>query len=190
MICGFLALPTCFATALPAIVTGHIAWSRATKEGKPPGRAKLGLIFGYGAFVMIPVIAALAGLTAPLVVSHKRKSDMSECMSNMKQIGLALMEFEAENGTFPDDLMTLESEGFTTNIEILLHVNPKYPGDWFYNPKADPGEPSAVLLVSPEIGQRQFKLHVDSSVRSEEILSGDSFSIETGGDFIAIPVPR
>ena len=52
--------------------------------------------------VVIVIIAALAGLTAPMVIKQRKKADQTEAVSNARQIGLALFEFETEYGNFPD----------------------------------------------------------------------------------------
>lgn len=53
--------------------------------------------------VVIVIIAALAGLTAPMVIRQRKKADQTEAVNNARQIGLALFEFETEYGNFPDD---------------------------------------------------------------------------------------
>lgn len=53
--------------------------------------------------VVIVIIAALAGLTAPMVIRQRKKADQTEAVNNARQIGIALMEFENEYLTFPDD---------------------------------------------------------------------------------------
>jgi prepilin-type N-terminal cleavage/methylation domain-containing protein len=53
--------------------------------------------------VVIVIIAALAGLTAPMVIRQRKKADQTEAVSNSRQIGLCLFEFETEYGNFPDD---------------------------------------------------------------------------------------
>jgi prepilin-type N-terminal cleavage/methylation domain-containing protein len=52
--------------------------------------------------VVIVIIAALAGLTAPMVIRQRKKADQTEAVNNARQIGLALMDFETEYSTFPD----------------------------------------------------------------------------------------
>lgn len=53
--------------------------------------------------VVIVIIAALAGLTAPMVIRQRKKADQTEAVNNARQVGIALFEFETEYGTFPDD---------------------------------------------------------------------------------------
>jgi prepilin-type N-terminal cleavage/methylation domain-containing protein len=52
--------------------------------------------------VVIVIIAALAGLAAPQIMKQRKKADQSEAVSNARQIGLALFEFETDYGSFPD----------------------------------------------------------------------------------------
>jgi prepilin-type N-terminal cleavage/methylation domain-containing protein len=52
--------------------------------------------------VVIVIIAALAGLAAPQIMKQRKKADSAEAVSNAKQIGLALFEFETGYGSFPD----------------------------------------------------------------------------------------
>jgi prepilin-type N-terminal cleavage/methylation domain-containing protein len=51
--------------------------------------------------VVIVIIAALAGLTAPMVIRQRKKADQTEAVNNARQIGLAMFEFETEYGSFP-----------------------------------------------------------------------------------------
>ncbi len=53
--------------------------------------------------VVIVIIAALAGLTAPQVIRMKKKGDLAEATNNARQIGLALAQFDADVGGYPDD---------------------------------------------------------------------------------------
>jgi prepilin-type N-terminal cleavage/methylation domain-containing protein len=52
--------------------------------------------------VVIVIIAALAGLTAPMVIRQRKKADQTEAVNNARQIGLAMFEFENSYGTYPD----------------------------------------------------------------------------------------
>jgi type II secretory pathway pseudopilin PulG len=51
--------------------------------------------------VVIVIIAALAGLTAPMILKQARKADAAEAVSNGRQIGIAMFEFQAEYGSYP-----------------------------------------------------------------------------------------
>lgn len=93
----------CGITCIPAIICGHIAHSKINKsQGQLTGAgfAIAGFVTGYlGILVMI---AMLAGVTAPMVIRQRKKADQTEAISNARQIGLSLMEFESEYGRYPD----------------------------------------------------------------------------------------
>jgi prepilin-type N-terminal cleavage/methylation domain-containing protein len=63
--------------------------------------------------VVIVIIAALAGLTAPMVIRERKKADQAEAVNNARQIGIALLDFEKEYTTFPDDTTAIAVKGVT-----------------------------------------------------------------------------
>ena len=167
LVCGILAPLSC-ATALPAIITGHISLSQikssgGTKTGSTS--AIWGLCLGYGSFLLIPVIAVLAGLTAPLIMKQTEKAAQVKYMGNVRQIHLALQQYQIENGTdtapYPSDVRQLDALGFTTNINELLTVSPRNAGDWLYFSAADSENPDAPLLISPGLGSRATPASLD-----------------------------
>jgi hypothetical protein len=166
LICGILTLPTCWATFIPAIVTGHIAWSRSAGAPVRANRAKIGLIIAYVSLALLPVIAALAGLTAPMVIRQRDKADLNEVISNSRQLALALIEYQTENKSYPPDLETLENQSLVTNLDRFLTVSKRHPGNWTYHPNANPEDSSATLLVSPRIRDRYAVVTVDGAVRA------------------------
>jgi type II secretory pathway pseudopilin PulG len=188
MICGILVLPSCFTTFLPALIMGHIAMSRARSEGGNAGRAKLGLIFGYGSLVMLPVIAVIAGLVAPLVIRQRQKADQTEIVSHCREIGQALFEYDAEHGAFPPDLKQLETAGFTTNLNELLGMNARNGGEWLYFPKRENVDSSFPILISPPIGKSRIALRLDHSCTA----MNEAATVEVVGKNapVRIPAPR
>ena len=67
--------------------------------------------------VVIVIIAALAGLTAPMVIRQRKKADQTEAVNNARQIGLAMFEFETEYGSYPDATL---GEVINTNTGTTL----------------------------------------------------------------------
>jgi type II secretory pathway pseudopilin PulG len=61
----------------------------------------------------------LLGLSAPLVLRSRKKTDQTEAVNNARQIGLALFEFEAEYGKFPD-AMTIAAVRQKSGTTFLL----------------------------------------------------------------------
>jgi hypothetical protein len=174
LVCGVLSPLLCAATAIPAIILGHLSLSKIKSSGaaaKGATASVWALILGYGS-LLIPIIAALAGLTAPLVLKKLEEPQLGRCESNVRLIGSALLTFNIEHGTdtapYPSDLRQLDSMGITTNIRHLLEVSDRGPngkrGDWLYFSAADSENPSAVLLISPLIRTKHIVLHADMSV--------------------------
>jgi prepilin-type N-terminal cleavage/methylation domain-containing protein len=54
--------------------------------------------------VVIVIIASLAGLTAPMVIRQRKKADQTEAVSNARQIGIAMLEFDNDYGSYPGKL--------------------------------------------------------------------------------------
>ena len=78
--------------------------------------------------VVIVIIAALAGLTAPMVIRQRKKADQTEAVNNAKQIGLAMFEFENGYGSFPD---TATGEQVTENTGTTLTFAGGQSNDFF-----------------------------------------------------------
>jgi prepilin-type N-terminal cleavage/methylation domain-containing protein len=78
--------------------------------------------------VVIVIIAALAGLTAPMVIRQRKKADQTEAVNNAKQIGLAMFEFENAYGTFPDASTATQ---VTTNTGTTLNFAGGKSNDFF-----------------------------------------------------------
>ncbi len=65
--------------------------------------------------VVIVIIASLAALSAPMIMGQVKKANKAEAISNSKQIGIAMFEFESEYGSFPDaDTLTDVAAAFPT----------------------------------------------------------------------------
>jgi hypothetical protein len=71
----------------------------------------------YGC-IAASILFVLGGLTAPHVIRSPKKAPQTEAVSNLRQIGLALLEFESAYGTYPDD-------------KTRFLVNKKHPGHGF-----------------------------------------------------------
>lgn len=184
LVCGILSPFLCAATAIPAIVLGHISLSKIKSSGGtlPGSKASVwALILGYGTFLLIPIIAVLAGLTAPLVMKNLEEGQLIACQSNVRLIGSALVSYNIEHGTdtapWPSDIRQLDSMGITTNISDLLKIRgsgQRKPGSWLYFSAADSENSSAVLLISPLIRTKHVVLYTDSSIdtiRKDELQS-------------------
>ncbi len=69
--------------------------------------------------VVIAIIVALAALATPAILKQRKKVDMTQAVSNSKQIYLLLLDFEGDFGSFPDSTTAAasnSSQQFTGNF--------------------------------------------------------------------------
>lgn len=78
--------------------------------------------------VVIVIIAALAGLTAPKLISMRKKGDQVVAMNNGRSMVLSLFEFSSEYGGFPD---RETAKMVTENTGSKLNLNGDTANDYF-----------------------------------------------------------
>jgi prepilin-type N-terminal cleavage/methylation domain-containing protein len=78
--------------------------------------------------VVIVIIAALAGLTAPKLISMRKKGDQVVAMNNGRNMVLAMSDFSAEYGSFPD---RESAKLVTENTGSKLNLNGDSANDYF-----------------------------------------------------------
>ncbi len=102
----------------------------------PPSEAALrshrwwGWIWGVG---LLSIVGLLIWGTQPLVIRSHRNSDQTEAVSNARQIGLALFEFDAKYGKFPDaTTISAVSKDAATDLYLSkLSLGTKSSNDYF-----------------------------------------------------------
>ena len=153
--------------------------------------------------VVIVIIAALAGLTAPMVIRQRKKADQTEAVNNARQIGLALFEFETEYGTFPDDATaiavkdatdTTQVSGATSNDRFrqLIRAGIAQSETMFYAKTAFTKKPDGILDTDTkalEAGECGFGILMDTtkglsaSGNPSRPIAGAPFKIAMDGTF-------
>ena len=127
LVLGILSLLGClFLTGIPAIVTGHIAHARARRDPRTYGGASMalaGLIMGYVGTLLVSAVAVLAALLLPALAKAKARAQTVQCVSNMKQIGLAARIWSNDHKeVLPPDFISMQNELVTPKVLVC-------PGD-------------------------------------------------------------
>jgi hypothetical protein len=120
LVLGILSVACCFIlTGIPAIITGHIGYSRAKNQPQVyggGGMALAGLILGYFSLLSTLVVA---GLLLPALAKAKSRAQTMACVSNMKQIGLAARIWSNDhNEIFPPSIAAMSNELATPKILV------------------------------------------------------------------------
>lgn len=81
--------------------------------------------------VVIVIIAALAGLTAPQVIKMKKKGDLAEATSNARQMGLGFTQFDADIGGYPDNDSEEAVKALTGDTNTTQQLSGSNSNDYF-----------------------------------------------------------
>ncbi len=72
--------------------------------------------------VVIMIIAALAALSAPMLISQRKQADLVTATNNAKQIGQAMLEFDNQYSSYPDS-STAQTVKDATGTSLTLTGN-------------------------------------------------------------------
>jgi len=73
--------------------------------------------------VVIAIIGILAGILLPVLSRARESARKTQCMSNIKQIGMGLIMYANENSeTFPIDITTVPAEPAMRSLNLLYNT--------------------------------------------------------------------
>ncbi len=151
--------------------------------------------------VVIAIIAVLIGLLLPAVQKVRESASRARCQNHMKQIGLALHNYESANQAFPPGWV----QNYSNYVQFILAYIEQTNVQNMYNmnlPYDDPANQAAVstilqILLCPSVPGRSPGPYCDYPV-SESIgspasdllgVSGDANNLDSQGFFFASAVP-
>ena len=144
LVLGILSL-TCFwlLTAIPAVICGHVAYSRIRRSAgalSGEGLALGGLITGYASIALsIFVIPLLAAIAIPNFVKARTTAQMNLCITHLQQIDNAKQQWATENKKPETAVPTAEE------LEPILKARLKCPAGGVYSINAVGEKPTCSI---------------------------------------------
>src|SRR5262245_8351747 len=114
-----------------------LAWERG-RPGRPggcgqDGRAPRGAFTVIELLLVIAIIAILIGLLLPAVQKVREAAARMKCTNNLKQIGLAIMNYEGVYGKFPPAATRVEIDVWMHGPTWWVYIMPYIELDTAYN---------------------------------------------------------
>ena len=78
--------------------------------------------------VVLAIIAILIGLLVPAVQKVREAASLTQCINNMKQVGLAMHSFHDANNAFPMEQRTISTVSWSTRILPYIEQSTAVPG--------------------------------------------------------------
>ncbi|RYD64448.1 MAG: DUF1559 domain-containing protein [Verrucomicrobiaceae bacterium] len=137
------------------------------------------------------------------MLKQRQAADRTEAINHMKQLNLALIDFDSDYGSFPSDetakddpafagltgprvLEQLEAAGCVEDLDRLLAVRGDSDAKWYYIPGVSTsGDPARPVLITPAVDGKVSVLRIDGSAMPSSSLS----QIDLTGA-VEIPVPK
>lgn len=162
LVLGILGMFTCGLTALVGLILGIVALVKVKgSKGalKGDGLALAGIIVSAIFLLMLPIFAAMM---LPALAAAKQKAQEINCISNEKQLALAVKMYENDNNDhFPPAATWCDSlksyTGGSQNIFKCPGANPSSRCDYAFNAKLDgldesKADPSTVMIFESDGG--------------------------------------
>jgi Domain of unknown function (DUF4190) len=104
--------------AIPAVICGHMAYSRIKRSAgalSGEGLALGGLITGYLSLALIPLIGIMAAIAIPNFVKARTAAQRIVCINNLRQIDDAKQQWATQNKKETTDTPTAQE------LDVYLH---------------------------------------------------------------------
>lgn len=123
---------------IPAIITGHIAYSRAKRFPERYGGAGIaiaGFVLGYVSLIVgAATLAFIAAITLPAMAKAKGKAIEIQCVNNLKQLSIAAKIYAIDHqGQFPTNFPSMGTALASPGILVCPgdpNVSPLEGSDW------------------------------------------------------------
>jgi prepilin-type N-terminal cleavage/methylation domain-containing protein/prepilin-type processing-associated H-X9-DG protein len=88
--------------------------------------------------VVIAIIVTLAGLVLPAIMAARSSASSAQCQSNLRQLGLAVLQYQTQNGSFPQYRAEYPpiTNAYGVNRPRWQWIMASFMGGWAQNPDA------------------------------------------------------
>jgi hypothetical protein len=155
MILGIPSLGCTFFTGAPAIILGVLGLTDiASSKGRLKGRgmAITGIVTGALGCVVIPFV--MLGLLVPAMQSAREAARRVQCMSQLREIGIALQQFHDQENHFPPAVIrdSIGTPILSWRVALLPYLNEKELYEQFHLDEPwDSAYNSSLLSKMPKV---------------------------------------